>query len=193
MPSYRIKLANGKSLVLRGDEPPTDADIEAAATQAGVRALLMSSDTGEAPATGLSDSPPATTVAALSALASGGMAAAPAVVGAARALAPRAVPLATGAVVARDLGRGDIAAAAEHGVLGTAAASTVGKVVDKIAPFIGQNSLVMRLATLARRSSPFMLAASGIMAAGEALGQQERTLTPQDQAALRWALDRDRR
>lgn len=41
MPDYVIKLANGKELVLTGDAPPSDTDVEAAASQAGVRALLV--------------------------------------------------------------------------------------------------------------------------------------------------------
>jgi recombination endonuclease VII len=37
VPTFRVKLANGKHLTLRGDEQPTDADIEAAAEHAGER------------------------------------------------------------------------------------------------------------------------------------------------------------
>jgi hypothetical protein len=119
MPSYRIKLANGKSLVLRGDEPPTDADIESAATQAGVRPLLMSGDKGEAPATGPSDSTAAGLVSGLSALVGAGTAAAPAVVAAGgKLLASKAagiVPAAVALDAAGDVMRGDYKKAAGKG------------------------------------------------------------------------------
>ena len=42
MPEYTYPLANGKTLVLVGDDPPSDQDVEAAASQAGVRSLLRS-------------------------------------------------------------------------------------------------------------------------------------------------------
>lgn len=41
MPTYEYHLANGKTLVLEGDQEPTDQDVEEAAQQAGVRTLLM--------------------------------------------------------------------------------------------------------------------------------------------------------
>jgi hypothetical protein len=41
MPDYVFKLANGRELVLTGDSMPSDAEVEAAASQAGVRALLV--------------------------------------------------------------------------------------------------------------------------------------------------------
>ena len=45
MPEYTYPLANGKTLVLHGETSPTDADVEAAATQAGVRSLLQAPQT----------------------------------------------------------------------------------------------------------------------------------------------------
>ena len=42
MPEYTYPLANGKTLVLVGDDPPSDQDVDAAASQAGVRSLLRS-------------------------------------------------------------------------------------------------------------------------------------------------------
>jgi len=47
MPEYEIHLANGKKLVLEGDQEPTDQDVEDAAQSAGVRTLLMANGTGE--------------------------------------------------------------------------------------------------------------------------------------------------
>jgi hypothetical protein len=41
MPDYVFKLANGRELVLTGDSMPSDAEVEAAASQAGVRSLLV--------------------------------------------------------------------------------------------------------------------------------------------------------
>jgi len=43
MPRFKVALANGKTLTLEGDTPPSDSDIESAADAAGVRSLLMHS------------------------------------------------------------------------------------------------------------------------------------------------------
>jgi hypothetical protein len=123
VPEYVVHLANGKSLVLEGDQPPTDTDIEEAAQSAGVRSLLMS-EAGASPAKETSMSP--TT------------AAAPLAVGAGAAgrkmverlalqvaTSPRTakVPgmigtMATGAVVANDLRKGEYGRAASDAVIG---------------------------------------------------------------------------
>ena len=44
MPEYPYLLANGKTLVLTGDTPPSDQDVELAASQVGVRSLLRRVD-----------------------------------------------------------------------------------------------------------------------------------------------------
>jgi hypothetical protein len=64
MPKYRFHLANGKSLVLEGDEMPTDDEVQAAADHAGVRSLLMRSSDETEPATASSSPVGPLTVAA---------------------------------------------------------------------------------------------------------------------------------
>jgi len=51
MPKYRYPLTNGKSLVLTGEAEPTDADVEAAARDAGVEQLLVGATPPEPPVT----------------------------------------------------------------------------------------------------------------------------------------------
>ena len=140
MPTYRIKLANGGSLVLRGDVPPTDADVEAAADAAGVRSLLMTPG-GETPAQEPSLSTTRSPISPGVALGAG-MAAAPAAVSlvnraagvAGRVAAGRAAGLVP-AVVALDAGadvlRGDPKRAAMKAG-GAVAASQVPRVLRAV-------------------------------------------------------------
>ena len=192
MPSYRIKLANGKSLVLRGDEPPTDQDIEQAATAAGVRSLLMSSDKGEAPATGLSGSN--STAPSLPTLASGamtaGMAAAPAIVtglnAAAGVAGKYAVPGLTAAYAAKHAYEGDPMRAAGDVALGSTAAATkkVADVVSKataspsgqLGLFTRGGGIVARLATALRGASPYAAGLTAISALHDVNEQQRQRI-----------------
>lgn len=124
MPKYRIHLANGKSLVLEGDTPPSDSDIEQAATDAGVRSLLMArNDEGEA-----QDTEPSNLRSAAPTAVAAGAIARPIIERLAMQVAtsPRTarVPGVVGAVgtaaaVANDLRRGDYGRAASDAVIGT--------------------------------------------------------------------------
>lgn len=135
MPKYRIHLANGKSLVLEGDTAPTDADIEAAADEAGVRTLLMSSGERSLDSANTSPSRPSPSVAG--AVVGGGMAAAPAVArglnAVAAPIARGAAPAATALVVANDLRQGNIRQAAYDAAAGSVASGAAAKVAPKIA------------------------------------------------------------
>src|SRR5262245_21865690 len=123
MATYRIKLANGKTLAIRGDEPPTDAEIEQVAQQAGVQSLLMSSKAGES---GSSPTTIATTAAAPTGSAAvAGAAARPVVqrIAMEAATNPRVAKIpgvvgygATAAAVASDLRRGEYGRAAGDAV-----------------------------------------------------------------------------
>lgn len=60
MPKYRYQLANGKTLVLEGNEQPSDADAEEAAKSAGVELALAESSAGQSvPDTALMTAAPA--------------------------------------------------------------------------------------------------------------------------------------
>lgn len=157
MPKFRIHLANGKSLVLEGDTPPSDQDIEDAAQAAGVRTLLMSAGDDSEPA---SESRLPSAGAAAGAL----MTAAPDVLRGVNATARRAMPvvggLATGAAVIDDVRKGNIKQAAiDAAVGGTATATIAPKVAKGIAMRTGPVGVLSSAAKLARAAGPVAMGA----------------------------------